>query len=156
MEYDDEAMPNISQFEEMAKAYNLSLKSKGFVFINLEEEGRNILLDEIFDILFKLRSSYRGMGTFMSSNTMLKLTEKHLEKLREFFDMEKNRGYFVITNKTKCFLNSIALENALSLKLLLLSQKSQYGEEILSMIFEREKYISQNLSIENALSKTRY
>lgn len=149
MEYNDDAFPTLSNIEEMAKAYNISLKEKGFVFINLEEEGKNLLIDEIFDLLFKLRSSYRFLGRFMDSNLMLDLTEKHINSLRETFGNENNRGYFVSTNKTKCFLNALSLESMLSLKLLLLSQKCEFGSEILSVIIERAKYIHKNLEIEN-------
>ena len=152
MEYDDGAMPTLEKYEEMAKAYNISLKEKGFVFINLEEEGKNLLVDEIFDIMFKLRTSYRGMRNFMGSNAMLDLTEKHISSLRNLFGNEKNKGYFIRTNKTKCFLNSLALESMLSLKLLLLSQKCEFGSEIFSIIIDRTKHIYENLTIESALT----
>ena len=151
MEYNDESLPSIERVEEMAKAYNFSLKQKGFVFINLQEEGKNLLIEEVLDLLFKLRSSYRGMGRFMDSNIMLELTEKHIDSLRSLFGYEFNHGYFVTSNKTKCFLNSISLETMLSLKMLLLSQKCEFGNEIISMIIERAKAISQNLSVESAL-----
>ena len=152
MEYNDEATPSLSHIEDMAKAYNVALKNKGFVFINLEEEGKQLLLEEVLTLLFKLRSSYRTMGNFMNSNEMLALTEHHIDKLRFLFNAELNRGYFVTTHKTKCFLNSIALENMLLLKLLLFSQKCEFGNEILSIIIERTKHISENLVIENAIS----
>ena len=156
MQYDDEAMPFANQIEEMAKAYILSLKDNGFVFINLEEEGKNLLLDEIFDILFRLRASYRSMGRFMSSNEMLDMTENHITKLRQLFEAQNNKGFFATTNKTKCFLNSIALENNLNIKLLLLSQKCQFGKDLMEIIIEREKNIYENLAIENVISKNRY
>ena len=47
--YNDEILPE--NFEEIAKAYSNSLKKKGFVFVKLEEEEFNLLLDEI-NILF--------------------------------------------------------------------------------------------------------
>ena len=40
MQYNDEALPTLSSIEEMAKTYSSSLKQKGFVFVNLEEEGK--------------------------------------------------------------------------------------------------------------------
>ncbi len=152
MKYNDEALVSIDYIEEMAKAYNLSLKEKGFVFLNLEEEGKSLLLDEIFDILFKLRASYRFLRNFLGVNTMLELTELQIEKLRTIFDVENNRGYVVKTNQTKCFLNVISLENQLILKMLLLSQKCQECEEIVSFIVIRTKTLSKNLEIENIFS----
>ena len=156
MDYCDEALPTLDIIEEMAKAYSFSLKEKGFIFVNLDVEGRNLLISEVFDLLFKLRSSYRFLGSFLESSTMLSLTEKHIAKLRDLFDVEENVGYFVTTNQTKCFLNCLSLESALSIKLLLLSQKCDFNDEILSIIFERAKAINKNLAIENALNSKRY
>jgi len=152
MDYNDEKLPTITIIEEMAKAYNFSLKERGFVFVNLEEEGKSLLIEEILTLLFKLRASYRAMGGFLDSTSMLTLTEKHIDKLRYLFNNEQNKGYLVTTNKTKCFLNSIALENMLLMKLLLLSQKCDYGNEIISIMIERTKFISENLVVESIFS----
>ena len=84
MEYNDEAMPSIENIEAMAKAYNASLKEKGFVFINLEEEGKNLLISEVFDILFKLRASYRYLKRFLGSDKLLSLTEHNIDYLRTY------------------------------------------------------------------------
>ena len=151
MDYMDESLPSLSNIEEMAKAYKSSLKEKGFIFFNLEEEGKNVLIDEVFTLLFKLRSSYRYMKNFLGSNIMLSLTEKHIETLRTAFSIDSNKGYILTCNPTKCFLNTIALERDLLTKLLFLSQKCDLGEEILSLIIERNKEISDNLQIENAM-----
>ena len=151
MEYVDDALPTLSNIEEMARAYSLSLREKGFVFINLEEEGKNLLIDEAFLLLFKLRSSYRYMKNFLGSTNMLSLTEKHIDLMRTLFSVETNRGYIISCNQTKCFLNSVALERELITKLLLLSQKCNWGEELISIIIERNKEISKNLLIENAM-----
>lgn len=150
MQYDDEAVSSVEQIEEMAKAYSGALKEKGFVFVGLEEEGKMLLLKEVFDILFKLRASYRYLGNFLSSMKMLSLTEKHIDELRGVFNFEKNRGHLVATNRTKCFLNSVALENLLSVKLLLLSQKTTEGDKIVSMLIERQSLCFENLEIQNA------
>lgn len=152
MEYHDDAMPSLNIVEEMARAYNLSLKQKGFVFVNLEEEGKNFLISEIFDLLFKLRASYRHLNNFLGLSSMLSLTEENIDHMRNLFDIEENKGYFVSTNQTKCFLNVIALEKILTIKLLLLSQKCEYGEELIAVIIERSKMLSQKLIIENALA----
>ena len=125
---------------------------RGFVFVNLEEEGKNLLVSEVFDILFKLRASYRYLKNFLGSSKMLTLTDENIDYLRSLFDVEDNRGYYISTNQTKCFLNAIALENLLNIKLLLLSQKCEHGEKLVLLIVERAKKLSQNLVIENAIS----
>ena len=65
---------------QFTKGPEVSFYSEGNLFskISLEEEGKNLLVDEIFDIMFKLRTSYRGMKNFMGSDTMLDLTEKQI------------------------------------------------------------------------------
>lgn len=151
MVYDDEKIADLSQIENMAKEYNNMLKEKGFVFVNLDEIGKNMLVKEVMETLFKLRASYRSMQNFLSSLSMYELTNNHIEKMRQLFSIEENTGFFVRCNNTKCFLNSVSLENNLTTKLLFLSQKCGFGEEIFEMIFERTKLLSSNLAIENCL-----
>lgn len=148
MEYNDEAIANLEAFEEMAKAYHLSLKDQGFVFLNLEEEGKSLLIEEVFDILTKLKVSYKNLGCFFDSQNMLSLTNDDLENISKMFSVKPSCNFYVSNlNKTKCFINSISLENELILKLLFLSQKCEYGKEILQIIIKRTKYISKNLNI---------
>ncbi len=156
MEYNDEAMPSLNNIEEMARAYSFSLKQKGFVFVSLEEEGKKFLIAEVFEILFKLRASYRYLKNFLGSSAMLSLTEEHIDVLRSMFDFEDNCGYFISCNQTKCFLNTVSLENQLNIKLLLLSQKCEFGEDLIIMLLDRSKRLSQNLIIENAISSKIY
>ncbi len=151
MVYDDEKVADLSQIENMAKEYSNVLKEKGFVFVNLNEIGKNILVKEIMEILFKLRASYRSMQNFLSSFSMYELTNKHIDNIRELFSIEENKGFFVRCNNTKCFLNSVALENRLITKLLFLSQKCSFADEVFSMIFERTNMLSSNLAIEHCL-----
>ena len=154
MVYDDEKIANISQIENMAKAYSEVLKEKGFVFVNLDEVGKKLLIKEVMELLFKLRSSYRSMQNFLSSFSMYELTNRHIEEMRQMFLVEDNKGFFVKSNNTKCFLNSISLENMLLTKLVFLSQKCDFGEELFSMILERTNLIASNLKIENCLSSS--
>lgn len=156
MQYDDEKMPSLENIENMAKQYSLSLKEKGFVFVCLDEEGKKILIDEVFDILFKLRASYRALGNFLDSQKILEITENNILSLRNLFEVETNRGFFVTSNQTKCFLNCISMESSLLIKLLLLSQKCEFGETLLSIIIERARFISKNLAISGILNDKRY
>lgn len=151
MVYNDEGFASLDAIEQMAKAYNDAMKEKGFVFVNLDEVGKNILAKEVMEILFKLRSSYRYMKNFLSSSSIASLTEQHIEKMRTLFSIEDNTGYIITCNNTKCFLNAISLEQMLNTKLLLLSQKCSYGEELISLIIERNELISRCFMIENAM-----
>lgn len=137
MEYNDFACPTPDEYENLAKAYMQSLRDKGFVFISLENEAQKMLVDEVFDLLFKLRASYRALGSFMGSDKFYQLNEEQIEVLRDMFSYTHNRGFRIAWNKTKCFLNCISLENKLLIKMFLLAQKSQEYESLVGLCFQR-------------------
>lgn len=137
MEYDDFVCPTPDEYQALAKAYSNSLKQKGFVFISLDNESKNILIDEVFDLMFKLRSSYRMLGNFMGSDKFYALNEEQLETLRELFSYKQNRSFKINWNKTKCFINAIGLENRLLIKLFLLAQKGEEYEKLIGLCFQR-------------------
>ena len=148
MLYNDENISTPENFEKMAKAYSDSLKEQGFVFFKISDEDYSLLLGEVFDILFKLRASYRFLGSFLESDKFLSLTEKQIDYLRTLFSYNKNQGYIVKTNNTKCFLNNISLESLLILKLNILAQKSDYFQELSSLVNERLTLMHENYNIE--------
>ncbi len=137
MDYDDFVCPTPDEYEILAKAYSNSLKEKGFVFVRLDTESVNVLVDEVFDLLFKLRATYRSLGSFMGSDKFYALNEEQIKKLRELFSYKQNRGFKMNWNKTKCFLNGVSLENRLLIKLFLLAQKSDEYQELISLCFQR-------------------
>lgn len=148
MEYNDNLFPTPEDYEKMAKAYNLSLKNQGFVFIKLNDENYAFLIDEVFDLLFKLRSMYKYLGSFMGADSCYKINEQQIENLRLLFNFNKNRLFQIRTNKTKCFLNCISCENLLNIKLSELAQKSGHIEELSKMIQERMLNLYENLKVE--------
>ena len=102
----------------------------------------------VFEILFKLRSSYRFLNGFLGSDDFLDLTEKQIEILRKIFNYDKNRSYRLVTNKTKCFLNNISLESKLLVKLSELAKKSDNFLELSSICEKRLLKLSENFNIE--------
>ena len=148
MVYDDNIFPTPEEFENMAKEYSNAVRQKGFIFVNMFFEDYSLLLDEIFDILFKLSASYRFLNGFLGSDDFLNLTEEHIDKLRQMFDYKKNRAVQVKTNNTKCLLNTISLENLLTLKLFELAKKSEKVIEIFKIISDRLKFSNENYKIE--------
>ncbi len=137
MNYDDFACLKPDEYEVLAKAYSNSLKEKGFIFVRLDTEGTEVLIDEVFDLMFKLRSSYRLLGRFMGADRFYALNEEQLSLLREKFNYRQNRGFQIRWNRTKCFLNSVSLENRLLIKMFLLAQKSDEFEFLVGLIFQR-------------------
>ncbi len=152
MEYNDFTVMSPDDYEVLAKAYSDSLKEKGFIFVRLDNEGEKILIDEVFDLLFKLRASYRVLGKFMGADKFYKLNEEQLELLRKKFDYKHNRGFRVNWNKTKCFLNSVSLENKLSIKMFLLAQKSDEFEFLVGLIFQRMRLSADLYEINNIVT----
>ncbi len=137
MEYNDFVCPTPDEYEVLAKAYSDSLKEKGFVFVRLDNESVNVLVDEVFDLLFKLRASYRSLGSFMGADRFYDLNEEQIEVMRNMFSYKQNRGFKMSWNKTKCFLNTVSLENRLLIKLFLLAQKSEEYEKLMGLCFQR-------------------
>jgi len=148
MQYDDERISTPENFENMARAYLNSLKDQGFMFFRLTDNDYSLLLKEVFEILFKLRSSYRFLNGFLGSDKFLDLTEQQIQTLRNLFSYNKNQGYLVKTNNTKCFLNNIALESKLILKLNQLAQESDFFKELSSLASERLNLLNENYDIE--------
>ena len=154
MEYNDNLFPTQENYEKMARAYSSALQKQGFVFIKLADEDYTFLLDEIFEILFKLRSSYRYLNSFLDSNRFLDLTNLQIEEMRTLFNYQKNRGFQVRVNKTKCFLNSLSLEGKLLLKLNELAQKSDLFTQLSKIANDRLMLMVENYAIQGTFSNT--
>ena len=154
MQYDDELRPSPENFAEMAKAYSDSLKEQGFVFIKLTNEDYNFLIDEVFELLFKLRASYRYLRGFMGCDKFALLNENQIDFLRTLFKYSKNRGFQIRTNKTKCFINTFALESRLILKLNELAQKSEYFQELSTLVNSRLTLAQENYLIEGVFNNS--
>ena len=56
MEYNDEQILNIKDYEIMAKAYASEFKKRGFMVVQVDEEENNELIEKIFEKLVKIKS----------------------------------------------------------------------------------------------------
>ncbi len=121
--YDDEMLPD--DFEQIAKAYSKSLKDRGFVFVRLHEEEFNLLLDEIFVILAKMKASLIKMEKVLDSKKLQEILEKSEKNLSKTFNCSKKYQFECLEEPNKAFLGLVSLENLLLLKLLLLAVKSE-------------------------------
>lgn len=147
MEYDDEKLPSLDSMSQIAKAYSNNLKEQGFVFIKLSDEEYSFLIEDVFDTMFKLRSSYRFLNGFMGSKSLYDLNEEQIDVLRELFSYKKNRSFQVKTNKTKCFINTFSLECKLVLKLNELAYKGEKIHEISKILNKRLMLLSENYEV---------
>ncbi len=155
MKYYDDEIASCESFEKMARSYSASLKEQGFLFIKLENEEFRYLVDEVFELFFKLKSSYGFMKKFMNSEEMNNLTEEQIEDLRSIFNFQKNKAFKIKTNLTKCFLNTLSLECELLYKLNLLAHKSEKISELSSLASDRLITMNKNLKIDNIFEQIR-
>ena len=144
--YNDEDLPTFENFERMAKEYSNNLKNNEYkLFPNTE--NASLLVDDMFDLLFKLRSSYRFLNGFLGSDKLLNLTENQIESLRELFSFRKNRGFRIRVNSTKCFLNTISLETKLLLTLNILAQFDKNLLELSKVANDRLCLLEENYKV---------
>ncbi len=148
MSFDDNQFSSMEAFENMAKAYYSNLKEKGFVFIRLFDENLDFLIDEVFDIFFKLKSAYQSMKGFMGSGLFLEMTNEQIDELRKLFSYTKNRAFQVRTNNTKCLLECVSLESRLILKLNELAKKCDHFESLGQIVQKRILLSTNNFHVE--------
>jgi len=120
--YNDELLPD--NFEQMAKAYSQSLKSKGFIFIRLEEEEFNLLLGEIFVLIEKMQACLEKLSKLFDSKKLKSQLDEAFVLLCKKFGNKKPHKFNCVEDESLTFLSLVAIENMLVIKLMLLSVKS--------------------------------
>lgn len=138
MEYNDEKLLNIEEYEIMAKAYNSALKSKGFMIIQIDNEKNKQLIYETFEVLSKIRCCLFKLGGFLNTSTIYSLTDRQIKKLQIIFDYDNPiTQHKIFLNKTQCFLEYIGLESLLIKNLIELSEQSSFDNELKRIINDR-------------------
>ena len=121
--YNDELFPE--NFEEIAKAYSSALKEKDFVFINLKKEEFNLLVDEIFVIISKMKSCINAIKSHFECKKLQETLENCSFVLSQNFDNKKPHNFKCVVDQNMSFLSLVSLENTLILKLMSLALKSE-------------------------------
>ena len=85
MNYNDEQLLSISQYEAFAKAYAQTLREKGFKIINLADGLTEEEVNDIFEKLFTIKSLLFSMGGFLNTSSFYSLNERQLKKLSIIF-----------------------------------------------------------------------
>ena len=138
MEYNDEMLLSPEMYSEMAKAYADAIKKQGFIFVNLENNNYQSILQEVFSILSLLRDNLFALGGFLGTSALYNLNEKHILTLQKLFDCDfPYKKVKLFNDKTKLFLNAISLENILINKLVDLAFHCDKTKEIVNLIKER-------------------
>lgn len=148
MEYNDEQLMTINDYEMMAKAYASELKKRGFMVVRIDEERNFELIQYIFVDLIKIKSQLFMLGGFLNTSKFYSLNERHLKKLITLFDIATETPSFSLPkDKTKCFLSFLSTECDLLKKLFELTDKSNYESELKKIIDARLTILSEILSI---------
>lgn len=147
--YNDELMPE--NFEEMAKAYSSSLKEKGFVFVKLQEEEFNFLIDEVLVLIIKMKACLQVLNSrFESQNLFLQLNSCE-ENLCRKFGKKKPHNLRCVADETNSFFTLIACQNLLIIKLMSLSSKSGEFELCNDAIISISSVFAKSFSCEGFL-----
>ena len=138
MEYNDEKLLSVQDYEIMAKAYSNHLKSKGFVFVQVDATENELLISEVFELMSKIKSCLRFLGNFLGTGRLYSLNELQMKTFQIIYpSCDQTLSYKIRGDKTKCFLNLQSLESELISKLLTLSEQSPFSNQLLWLIKER-------------------
>lgn len=138
MEYNDEPILTINEYENMAKAYSDALKERGFIFVRVDHEMNEQMLQEMFDLFFKINRCLFVLGGFLNTASLYSLTDRQIKKLRMLFDYnEVMPNYQIKPDKTSCFLKYIALEFRLLKCLRNFDGHTNYDAQIDKIISDR-------------------
>ena len=131
MEYNDEPILSLQDYELMAREYASALHKRGFIFVQVDDAQTNAMAEEAFQVLAEIKACLFNLGGFLNTSTMYSLNERHIKKLRVIFDYDKPLATFKLRrDKTYCFLRYIGLECKLLKCLFALSQRSNYEREL--------------------------
>ena len=138
MEYNDEQILSVEDYEVMAKAYASTMKSKGFIFIQVDSIVVKALIEETFDFLAEIKTCLFIMGGFLNTASFYSLNERQIKKLRIIFDYSSPLQTFKLKHdKTLCFLRFLGLEAKVLKNLLSLAEKTNYETELKKMVDDR-------------------
>ena len=94
MEYNDEPILSLQDYELMAREYASALHKRGFIFVQVDDAQTNAMAEEAFQVLAEIKACLFNLGGFLNTSTMYSLNERHIKKLRVIFDYDKPRGTF--------------------------------------------------------------
>lgn len=147
MEYNDEQILNVEEYEIMAKAYASELKKRGFMLVQVDNEKISELISTIFEQIIKIKSYLFMLGGFLNTSSFYSLNERQIKKLSLLFELSPTANNFALPHdKTKCFLAFLSCEFELIKNLIELSDKSNYEVELKKIINSRLSLLSKILS----------
>lgn len=148
MQYNDEQVLNVNDYEEMAKAYATALKQRGFMIVQMQDSYVDGLVNEAFESMIKVKACLFTLGGFLNTSEFYSLNERHIKKLTLLFDYQPHfQNFKPPYDKTKCLLTFLSEECLLIKNLLKLAENSNYESQVKDLINSRLAKLSEILSI---------
>lgn len=148
MNYNDENVLSVEEYELIAKAYADALKEKGLKIIHINNELAPNIIEEIFNKLTEIKSLLFALGGFLNTSSFYSLNERHLKKLSIIFDKENIKFKPTkIRDKTRNFLSFLSCELSFIKLLLEIAEKTNYENELKLIANDRLTLLSQILSL---------
>ena len=142
MDYKDDVILTIEQYENIAKKYNESLKKNGFKIIKVDNEKNKELINQILSLMSKIKSSLFRLGGFFNTSKIYSLNERQIKKMIILFDTSLPIENLQFLDKKKTFSNYIILEFRLIKNLIELKEQSNFESEINRILNERLTLLS--------------
>ena len=148
MEYIDDKILNIDDYEEMAKAYASALKQKGFRIVHVDDLEVKEELEGVFNHLFKIKSCLFALGGFLNTSSFYSLNERQIKRIAILFDYQpQNKINHPCRDKTKCLLTFLSEEFLLIKKLIKLSEISNFDKQLKEIINARLSKLHEILAL---------
>ena len=84
MEYNDEQVLSLQDYEKIAKAYAKGVRN--FKIISLDNEETQKLIEPIFELLYSIKASLFVLGGFLGTSKFYSLNERQIKKLAIMLD----------------------------------------------------------------------
>ena len=150
MEYNDEKILSINDYEIMAKAYANELKKRGFMVVQVDAEKNQELVEKVLLQMGIIKSHLFMLGGFLNTSQFYSLNDRQIKKMSLLFDANPTPASLTLPHdKTKCFLSFLSFEFELIKNLMELTDKSNYENQLKQLINARLAVMSQILSIKN-------
>lgn len=146
MDYKDDVILTIEQYENIAKKYSESLKKNGFKIIKVDNKKNKELINQILSLMSKIKSSLFRLGGFFNTSKIYSLNERQIKKMIILFDTSLPIENLQFLDKKKTFSNYIILEFRLIKNLIELKEQSNFESEINRILNERLTLLS-NLNL---------
>ena len=144
MEYNDEQVLSLQDYEKIAKAYAKGVRN--FKIISLDNEETQKLIEPIFELLYSIKASLFVLGGFLGTSKFYSLNERQIKKLAimlDYNDVPKVEPS--PKDKTRCLLKFLADELILIKNLSNFAEKSNFERQIKDIIDARLSLLSQIL-----------